>query len=214
MPNNMNDIGLNFDNSYSYLPDILTTKINPTPVKNPKLVILNYKLAKSLDLNFNLLSDSQISSFLSGNKLPKGSESLAQAYAGHQFGYLNMLGDGRAILIGEHVTANHKKFDIQLKGSGKTPYSRNGDGRATLLSMLREYVISEAMHGLNISTTRSLSVVATGENVQREKIYQGGILTRIASSHIRVGTFQYLSLRGDSETLVNLFPSGKSLGWV
>ena len=130
----------------------------------------------------------------------KASNSIAQAYAGHQFGYFTELGDGRAILIGEHITDN-KRFDIQLKGAGITLYSRNGDGRATLVSMLREYLISESMHGLNIPTSRSLAVVSTGENVIREKNYMGGILTRIAASHIRVGTFQYLSAKGDIKNL-------------
>ena len=204
MHNNINNIGLNFDNSYKNLSKILMTNISPTPVSDPELIILNRELAKNLDLNFNEIKKSTIASLLSGNELPKGAGSIAQAYAGHQFGYFTMLGDGRAILIGEHITSNNKRFDIQLKGSGRTPYSRNGDGRATLVSMLREYLISEAMHGLGIPTTRSLSVVSTGEKVLREKPLIGGILTRIASSHIRVGTFQYLSMHGDLKNIEEL----------
>ena len=201
---NINNIGLNFDNSYLNLPDILMTNINPIPVKSPELKVFNYELAKNLDLDFNNISKSEISLFLSGNNMPMGAKAIAQAYAGHQFGYFSILGDGRAILLGEHITLNNKRYDLQLKGSGRTPYSRNGDGRATLPSMLREYLLSEAMHGLGIETTRSLSVVSTGENVQREKLYKGAILTRIASSHIRVGTFQYLSIKGEFNTLNEL----------
>ena len=137
--------------------------------------------------------------------MPNGSNSIAQAYAGHQFGHFTMLGDGRAVLIGEHTTKSNKKFDIQFKGSGKTAFSRNGDGRAALGPMLREYIISEAMNGLNIPTTRSLAVVKTGENIQRETTLQGAILTRVASSHIRVGTFQYIAARQKEDELKTLF---------
>ena len=136
--------------------------------------------------------------------MPKGSEPIAQAYAGHQFGYFTMLGDGRAILIGEHLTKNNQRVDIQFKGSGITPYSRNADGRAALGPMLREYIISEAMHGLKIPTSRSLAVVATGEKVMRETSLPGAILTRVASSHIRVGTFQYTAMRNDTKILKEL----------
>ena len=132
---------------------------------------------------------------LSGNNLPKGSNSIAQAYAGHQFGHFTMLGDGRAVLIGEHISKSNERFDIQFKGSGKTSFSRSGDGRAALGPMLREYIISEALHFLDIPTTRSLAVVKTGEEVFREEVLIGAILTRIASSHIRVGTFQYIAAR-------------------
>jgi uncharacterized protein YdiU (UPF0061 family) len=137
----------------------------------------------------------------SGNLLPEGSDTIAQAYAGHQFGHFTMLGDGRAIVIGEHLSKNNKRFDIQFKGSGKTPYSRNGDGRAALSPMLREYIISEAMHALNIPTTRSLAVVTTGEDVIRENLLPGAILTRVASSHMRVGTFQYAAMHNDIKLL-------------
>ena len=137
--------------------------------------------------------------------MPNGSNSIAQAYAGHQFGHFTMLGDGRALLIGEHILKNNERFDIQFKGSGKTPFSRNGDGRAALGPMLREYIISEAMNALNVPTTRSLAVVETGENVVRENVLQGAILTRVASSHLRVGTFQYIAARNNEDELKTLF---------
>ena len=140
----------------------------------------------------------------SGNSLPEGTNTIAQAYAGHQFGHFTMLGDGRAVLMGEHLSKNNERFDIQFKGSGQTPFSRNGDGRAALGPMLREYIISEAMHSLNIPTTRSLAVVKTGEDVVRENILQGAILTRVASSHLRVGTFQYVAMRNNESELRTL----------
>ena len=185
-----------FNNTYTKLPKKLFTRINPVPVQEPKLVVLNKLLLKELGIDNNSLTE-----YLSGNQNPLGSEPIAQAYAGHQFGHLNILGDGRAILIGEHTTPLNITYDIQLKGSGRTPYSRGGDGRATLYSMLREYLISFAMEKLNIPTTRSLSVVSTGENVYREKPTPGGILTRVASSHIRVGTFQFVAMQGDFNNL-------------
>ena len=192
---NINIIGFNFDNSYSKLSKIFKEDINPAPVKSPKILILNKNLAKKLDLDFSNIDKDNLSKIFSGNLLPEGSKAIAQAYAGHQFGHFTMLGDGRAILIGEHISKNNERFDIQFKGSGKTPFSRNGDGRAALGPMLREYIISEAMHALNIPTTRSLAVVKTGEDVVRENILQGAILTRVASSHLRVGTFQYVTAR-------------------
>ena len=194
-------IGWRFDNSYVRLPDMMLSKISPIPVKKPKLIILNHELSKELGLDFSAISDDYIASIFSGNLLPKGSESIAQAYAGHQFGHFTMLGDGRAIVIGEHLAPNNKRVDIQFKGSGRTPYSRNGDGRAALGPMLREYIISEAMHALGIPTTRSLAVVKTGEQVIRETSLPGAILTRVAASHIRVGTFQYVASQGDIKTL-------------
>ncbi|SVC24313.1 uncharacterized protein METZ01_LOCUS277167, partial [marine metagenome] len=200
----ISNVGWKFDNSYISLPNILMTKINPTRVKFPKLVILNHDLAKDLNLDFNYINENKLASVFAGNELPKGAESIAQAYAGHQFGYFTMLGDGRAILLGEHINSKKNRFDIQFKGSGKTPYSRNGDGKAALGPMLREYLFSEAMYGLTIPTTRSLAVVTTGEEVMREKNLQGAILTRVASSHIRVGTFQYLTMKGDINTLKKL----------
>jgi len=194
-------IGWRFDNTYSKLPDTMLSKLSPIPVRAPKLIIINKSLSKELDLDFSIINEENLSLIFSGNLLPKGSETIAQAYAGHQFGYFTMLGDGRAIIMGEHLSKDNKRFDIQFKGSGKTPFSRNGDGRAALGPMLREYIISEAMFGLEVPTTRSLAVVSTGEDVIREKSLPGAILTRVASSHIRVGTFQYVAATGDEKNL-------------
>ena len=196
-----NDINWNFDNSYSKLPDTFKENINPFSVKNPELIVLNKNLATELNLNFSNMEKDELSSLFAGNNLPKGSHSIAQAYAGHQFGHFTMLGDGRATLIGEHVTNKNDRYDIQLKGSGKTSFSRTGDGRAVLGPMLREYIISEGMHNLNIPTTRGLAVVKTGEEVIRESPLPGAILTRVASSHIRVGTFQYVAARQREDEL-------------
>jgi len=200
-----NKIGWRFDNTYSKLPDSMLAKLAPTPVRAPELIILNHSLSKELGLDFTDLSDKNLASLFSGNLLPEGSNTIAQAYAGHQFGHFTLLGDGRAIVIGEHLSKNNKRFDIQFKGSGKTPYSRNGDGRAALGPMLREYIISESMHGLGISTTRSLAVVKTGEKVIRETPLDGAVLTRVAESHIRVGTFQYAVVAEDKKNLKILF---------
>lgn len=197
-------IGWHFDNTYAKLSDTFKETIKPVPVKNPKLVILNEELAKELGLDFSKVNQEELSKIFSGNNLPIGSDTIAQAYAGHQFGHFTMLGDGRAILLGEHLSNKNKRFDIQFKGSGKTSFSRSGDGRAVLGPMLREYIISEAMHALNIPTTRSLAVVKTGELVAREELLPGAILTRIASSHIRVGTFQYIAAKQNLEELVIL----------
>ena len=199
-------IGWCFDNTYYRLSDIFKEDIKPIPVKKPELVLLNKTLAENLNLNFSNLDNQELSELFSGNSLPEGSNSIAQAYAGHQFGHFTMLGDGRAVLIGEHLSKDNKRYDIQFKGSGKTAFSRNGDGRAALGPMLREYIISEAMNGLGIPTTRSLAVVKTGEDVIRETSQPGAILTRIASSHIRVGTFQYIAARqkkDEIEVLLN-----------
>ena len=198
-------IGWCFDNTYSKLPDSFKEEISPIPVKDPELVILNKKLSKLLNLDFSNLDNKKISELFSGNSLPPGSNSIAQAYAGHQFGHFTMLGDGRAVLIGEHLSEKKERYDIQFKGSGKTAFSRNGDGRAALGPMLREYVISEAMHNLGIPTTRSLAVVKTGEDVIRETTLHGAILTRVALSHIRVGTFQYIAAREKKDELEILF---------
>ena len=200
----MNKINWNFDNTYFNLSEPFREKINPSPVKKPEIILLNNDLAKLLSLDFSKISNSELSNIFSGNLLPAGSNSIAQAYAGHQFGHFTMLGDGRAILLGEHVSQSNKKYDIQFKGSGKTAFSRNGDGRAALGPMLREYIISEAMNALKIPTTRSLAVVKTGELIQREKALQGAILTRVASSHIRVGTFQYIAARQKNDELKTL----------
>ena len=197
-------IGWHFDNTYSKLPNIFLSEISPIPVKSPNLVILNDNLSKELELNFSTSNKEDLSKLFSGNLLPRDSKAIAQAYAGHQFGHFTMLGDGRATLMGEHLTKNNYRFDIQFKGSGRTPFSRNGDGRAALGPMLREYIISEAMHSLRIPTTRSLAVVKTGENVLRETPLPGAILTRVASSHLRVGTFQYITARKDEENLKTL----------
>ncbi len=187
--------GWNLDNSYLHLPNALYTRLNPQPVPSPKLILFNHDLAVSLGLNGEELKGDGGEGIFSGNRLPEGAMPLAQAYAGHQFGHFTILGDGRALLLGEQITPSGDRFDIQLKGSGPTPYSRGGDGRAALGPMLREYIISEAMHALGIPTTRGLAVVTTGETVVRETMLPGAILTRVAASHLRVGTFQYVAER-------------------
>jgi uncharacterized protein YdiU (UPF0061 family) len=197
-------IGWHFDNTYSKLPDTFKEDIKPTPVHDPKLVILNDKLSKDLNLDFSKIDRRELSKIFSGNSLPKGSTTIAQAYAGHQFGHFTMLGDGRAVLLGEHLVNNTNRFDVQFKGSGRTSFSRSGDGRAVLGPMLREYIISEAIHALDIPTTRSLAVVKTGEKVVRENLLSGAILTRVASSHIRVGTFQYIAAKQNINDLITL----------
>ena len=210
--------GWNFDNSYTRLDERLMTMVQPEPVADPELVLFNEPLAAALGLSLEEGNGSvqaqgnspsqkpqtpstrnpdeslDAALLLSGNRLPPGSEPIAQAYAGHQFGHFTMLGDGRAIVLGEQIAPDGKRHDIQFKGSGRTPYSRSGDGRATLYSMLREYLISEAMHAIGIPSSRSLAVVRTGEQVFREVIHEGAVLTRVSSSHIRVGTFQYARL--------------------
>lgn len=195
------ETGWNIDNSYARLPKLFFTSLTPNTVPSPKLIILNYPLATSLGFNVEGLQSKDSIEVLAGNQVPEGSLPLAQAYAGHQFGHFTMLGDGRALLIGEQITPLENRFDIQLKGSGPTAYSRGGDGRATLGPMLREYIISEAMHALGIATTRSLAVVTTGEPVIRETDLPGAILTRVATSHLRVGTFQYAAKWGTVEDL-------------
>ena len=197
----MGTVGWKFKNSYTHLPEVMFTRLSPTKVSASGMVIFNDSLAENMGLNFSHLNEEECAAIFTGNCLPEGSEPLAQAYAGHQFGHFTMLGDGRAIVLGEHLTPDQRRTDIQFKGSGRTPYSRNGDGKAALGPMLREYIISEAMHALGIPTTRSLAVVATGENVIRETILPGAILTRVAASHLRIGTFQYLAMCGDHETL-------------
>ena len=195
------DIGWNLDNSYSRLPKSFFAHQNPGTVPSPKLIILNHPLATSLGLNVQGLQSKDGVGVLAGNRIPEDALPLAQAYAGHQYGHFTMLGDGRALLLSEQITPLGERFDIQLKGSGRTPYSRGGDGRAALGPMLREYIISEAMHALGIPTTRSLAVVTTGESVIRETYLPGAILTRVAASHLRVGTFQYVSKWGTVEDL-------------
>ena len=191
------------ENSYTELPEQFFTRLNPTPVSRPKLLLFNAELAKSMGINLGDDED-MLAQLFSGNKLIEGGDYIAQAYAGHQFGHFSILGDGRAHLLGEQITSDGKRFDIQLKGSGPTPYSRGGDGRAALGPMLREYLISESMHALNIPSTRSLAVVSTGDGVMRSSQLDGAILTRIASSHIRVGTFEYANRMMGREELKKL----------
>jgi uncharacterized protein YdiU (UPF0061 family) len=194
-----------FDNSYARLPERLFARLPPTPVAAPRLIRLNEALARHLGLDPDKLASPEGVAVLAGNRVPQSGEPLAMAYAGHQFGaFVPQLGDGRAILLGEVIDADGVRRDIQLKGSGPTPFSRNGDGRAALGPVLREYIISEAMAALGIPTTRSLAAVTTGETVRREIPLPGAVLTRVASSHVRVGTFQYFAVRADVEGLRHL----------
>jgi serine/tyrosine/threonine adenylyltransferase len=189
-----------FQNSYTALPANFFARVAPTPVTSPRLIKLNRPLAIHLGLDPDRLSSPEGVEILAGKRLPDGADPIAMAYAGHQFGhFVPQLGDGRAILLGEVIDADGVRRDIQLKGSGPTPFSRRGDGRAALGPVLREYIVSEAMAVLGIPTTRSLAAVMTGENVMRETPLPGAVLTRVASSHIRVGTFQYFAARGDTE---------------
>lgn len=190
-----------FENTYINLPSRFYSQQLPTPVSNPQVVLFNVPLAQSLGLTSLIGNHDRIAKELSGNDIPEGSQPIAQAYAGHQFGHFTMLGDGRAVLLGEHIAPNGDRLDIQLKGAGQTPYSRRGDGRATFRSMLREYIISEAMYHLGIPTSRSLAVISTGEKVFRESVHNGAVLTRVMSSHIRVGTFEYARQFGSTEEL-------------
>ncbi len=196
--------GWNFDNSYARLPELFRVMLNPMPVGEPRMVVFNRALALELGLDADALQGEEGAAIFAGNTLPQGAQPAAQAYAGHQFGYFAMLGDGRAILLGEQITPAGKRFDIQLKGSGQTPFSRRGDGRAALGPMLREYIVSEAMHALGIPTTRSLAVALTGEPVYRETPMPGAVLTRVAASHIRVGTFEYVAAQRDLQALRTL----------
>ena len=200
----MINVGWNFDHSYARLPDALFARVSPEPVRDPRVVILNHALCETLGLDFKTIDPQEIAKMCSGNTVTENMQPLAQAYAGHQYGNFNKLGDGRAILLGEHITNTGERVDIQLKGSGRTPFSRRGDGRAALAPMLREYIMSEAMYALKIPTTRSLAVVTTGERVQREKAEHGAILTRIAASHIRVGTFEYVAALAQPHLLKTL----------
>lgn len=198
---NIPALGWNFDNSYARLPEKFFTKTKPESANTPELVIFNEELAETLGLDAKQLQSENGIKILSGSEIPEGAEPIAQAYAGHQFGNFTMLGDGRAVLLGEQITPDSQRFDIQLKGSGRTAYSRGGDGRATIGPMLREFIISEAMHGLGIPTSRSLAVASTGIPVVRETFLPGAVLTRIASSHLRFGTFQYAAQWGTPEEL-------------
>lgn len=193
--------GFQFDTSYTRLPPAFYHRLVPDPVTQPSLVLLNERLANQLGLSFEDLALQEQAALLAGNQMPPASTPLVMAYAGHQFGHFTLLGDGRAHLLGEHIAPDGSRFDLQFKGSGQTPFSRRGDGRAALEPMLREYLISEAMHELGIPTTRSLSVVQTGELVQRETPLKGAVLLRVAQSHLRVGTFQWAAAQGKPEWL-------------
>lgn len=196
---------IQFDNSYARLPERFSAAVLPTPVRAPELIVFNRPLADELGLDLEGVDDARLAAIFSGNVVLPEAEPLAMAYAGHQFGnFVPQLGDGRAILLGEVVDINGKRRDIQLKGAGPTKFSRRGDGRAALGPVLREYIVSEAMHALGIPATRALAAVTTGERVQRETGLPGGVVTRIAASHIRVGTFQYFAAREDSEAIRKL----------
>jgi uncharacterized protein YdiU (UPF0061 family) len=195
-------VHVRFDNSYARLPDRFVARLPPTPVAAPKLIKLNRQLASDLGFDPDWLASPEGVEILAGNRVPEGAEPTAMAYAGHQFGnFVPQLGDGRALLLGEVVGRDGLRRDIQLKGSGPTPFSRRGDGRAAVGPVLREYVVSEAMAALGIPTTRALAAVTTGEAVARETLLPGAVLTRVASSHIRIGTFQFFAARGDVEAL-------------
>ena len=195
----------NFDNSYERLPGAFFRKVDPTPVAQPSFFITNPSLAETLGLDPDELFSNEGLNVLSGNKMPEGASSIAMAYMGHQFGYPAILGDGRAILIGEQITPNGERCDIQLKGAGRTDFSRGGDGRACLGPMIREYIMSEAMYALGVPTTRALAVVKTGQPVYRSQEEEGAVLTRVASSHLRVGTFEWIANMegGDVEALLD-----------
>jgi uncharacterized protein YdiU (UPF0061 family) len=193
-------VGWRFDNTYSRLPDELFSPARPAAFPAPRTSVLNHRLAAQLGLDLDALSSEAAATF-AGQELPPGSLPIAQAYAGHQFGHFTMLGDGRAILLGEHRTPDGRLVDVQLKGAGRTRFSRGGDGRAALGPMLREYVISEALAALGVPTTRSLAVVTTGEPVYRETVKRGAVLTRVAASHLRVGTFEYAAALNEEPVL-------------
>ena len=195
-------VSIAFQNSYAQLPERLFARLDPTPVRAPRLLSLNLALADELGLDPVTLASPHGVQVLAGNLVPDGAEPVAQAYAGHQFGHFNpQLGDGRAVLLGEVLGRDGRPYDLQLKGSGPTPWSRGGDGRAAIGPVLREYLISEAMHALGIPTTRALAAVATGEEIFRDEPLPGAVLTRVASSHLRVGTFQYFAAREDVDAL-------------
>lgn len=194
-----------FANTYARLPERFYARVAPTPVKSPRVVKVNHALAELLGVEASELSSSRGADVLAGNVVPDGAEPIALAYAGHQFGgFVPQLGDGRAILLGEIIGRDGQRRDVQLKGSGRTPFSRRGDGRAAIGPVLREYIVSEAMAALGVPTTRSLAAITTGEPVFRETVLPGAVLTRVAKSHIRVGTFEFFAARGDREALAAL----------
>jgi len=196
---------MQFDNSYARLPAHMFARQDPTPVAAPGLIGLNAALAREMGLDPDEMASPDWIAVFAGNRIPPGAEPLAQAYAGHQFGnWVPQLGDGRAVLLGEHVGPDGRRWDIQLKGAGRTPFSRMGDGRAWVGPVIREYIVSEAMHALGVPTTRALAAVSTGEPVYREGAMPGAVLTRVASSHLRVGTFQYFAARQDIDALRQL----------
>src|ERR1700689_4081253 len=195
-----NAVRFGFENTYARLPERFYARVDPTPVAAPRLVKVNTELARKLGLDPDALASPQGGEILAGNRLAEGSEPVAEAYAGHQFGhFVPQLGDGRANLLGEVLGRDGVRYDIQLKGSGRTPFSRGGDGRAALGPVLREYIVSEAMAALGVPTTRALAAVTTGQQVIRETIQPGAVFTRVAASHLRVGTFQFFAARGDIE---------------
>lgn len=195
------DLVFHFDNSYTQLPDGLFAKVMPQAAIHPSIALFNHAYANTIGLDTTQIDEEELAAIFSGTKIPVNAAPIAQAYAGHQFGHFNMLGDGRAVLLGEHITPTGTRLDIQLKGSGQTPYSRRGDGKASLSAMLREYIISEAMYALGIPTSRSLAVIKTGETIYRDGMQEGAVLTRIAASHIRVGSFEYVSRFQSKEIL-------------
>jgi uncharacterized protein YdiU (UPF0061 family) len=202
IPSSADFAGVTFDNTYARLPERFFSRIDPTPVAKPGLIKINHGLALELGFDPAALESDEGVQALAGNRVPHGAEPIAQAYTGHQFGYLNpRLGDGRAILLGEVIDRNGLRRDVQLKGPGRTPYSRSGDGRAALGPVLREYLVSEAMYHLGIKTTRTLAAVTTGQPVYRETTLPGAVLTRVAASHIRIGTFEYFRVNNDQEGL-------------
>ncbi len=194
-----------FSNSYARLPERFFARLAPTPAPKPRLIKFNESLASELVVDAQGLEPDELAEMFAGNITPPGAEPIAMAYAGHQFGhFVPQLGDGRAILLGEVLDRNGERRDVQLKGAGRTPFSRGGDGRAALGPVLREYLVCEAMHALGIPTARALAAVSTGEPVYRDRLLPGAVLTRVASSHIRVGTFQYFAARGDLEAVERL----------
>ncbi|MBX3354246.1 MAG: YdiU family protein [Phycisphaeraceae bacterium] len=193
--------GWRFDHSYARLPECFFERVRPSAMPEPRVVAVNHALASELGLDFRGARESELAALFAGQALPPGAEPIAQAYAGHQFGHFTMLGDGRAILLGEHIAPDGRRVDLHFKGSGRTAFSRAGDGRAVLGPMLREYIMGEAMHALGVPTTRVLAVVTTGEAVQRESLRPGAMLLRVASSHLRVGTFEFVAALRQEEML-------------